>query len=33
MNNDQFGRSLSQNATQFGASLDQSGIMGLLGLL
>jgi hypothetical protein len=33
MNNDQFGRSLSQNATQFGASLDQNGIMSLLGLL
>jgi hypothetical protein len=33
LNNDQFGRSLSQNGAQFGASLDQSGLMGLLGLL
>lgn len=33
LNNDQFGRSLSQSGAQFGASLDQSGLLGLLGLL
>jgi hypothetical protein len=33
LNNDQFGRSLSQNGAQFGQSLDQSGLLGLLGLL
>lgn len=33
MNDSQFGRSLSQNAGQFGASLDQSGLLGMLGLL
>lgn len=31
--NDQFGRSLGQNAAQFGAGLDQSGLLGLLGML
>lgn len=33
LNNDQFGRSLGQQGAQFGASLDQSGLLGLLGLL
>jgi hypothetical protein len=33
MQNSQFGQSLGQNASQFGASLDQSGLLGLLGLL
>ncbi len=33
LQNSQFGQSLGQNANQFGASLDQSGILGLLNLL
>lgn len=33
MGNDQFGRSLNQNSAQFGQSLDQSGLLGLLGLI
>jgi hypothetical protein len=33
LNNDQFGRSLDQNALQFGAGLDQQGLLGILGLL
>jgi hypothetical protein len=33
MSNDQFGRQLGQQNTQFGQSLDQSGILGLLGQL
>lgn len=33
MNNDQFGRQLGQNASQFGQSLDQSGLLSLLGLI
>jgi hypothetical protein len=33
LGNEQFGQSLSQNATQFGATLDQNGLQGLLGLL
>jgi hypothetical protein len=31
MQNDQFGKSLGQNASQFGASLDQNGLLALLG--
>ena len=33
LSNDQFGRNLDQNALQFGASLDQSGLLGILGML
>jgi hypothetical protein len=33
LGNDQFGRSLSQQGAQFGAGLDQQGLLGLLGLL
>lgn len=33
LSNDQFGRQLGQQGAQFGQSLDQSGLMGLLGLL
>lgn len=33
MSNDQFGRQLNQQGNQFSAGLDQSGLMGLLGLL
>jgi hypothetical protein len=31
LSNDQFGRSLGQNASQFGAQLDQNGLLALLG--
>lgn len=33
LNNDQFGQQLNQNALQFGAGLDQQGLLGILGLL
>ena len=33
LGNEQFGRSLAQNGAQFGASLDQSGILGILSML
>jgi hypothetical protein len=33
LGNQQFGQSLSQQGAQFGAGLDQSGLLGLLGLL
>lgn len=33
LQNEQFGQSLGQNAAQFGASLDQNGLLGLLGMV
>ena len=33
LGNDQFGKGLSQQGTQFGQTLDQNGLLGLLGLL
>jgi hypothetical protein len=33
MNNDQFRQQLGQQGAQFGAGLDQSGLLGLLGML